>query len=162
MTETPTAPVSGNRIHYFDTASLLDLNEFGLIDSLRMVDVVVVEEVLGEIHNSVLVDKLKTITSDRGPRRRAHVPGVGNLDHGEIAAIRAMFADERECVYVSNDGKSVEFIRSRSAEGIYTSDFVIWLHSRGYITDDDVKRILNNDSRHPTRECRRRLTNRLE
>lgn len=161
MAETPT-PVSGNRIRYFDTSSLLDLDEFGLIDSLRMVDVVVVEEVLGEIRNALLLDKLKLITDDRGPRRRAHVPGVGKLDYGEVAAIGAMFADERECVYVSNDGASVEFVRSLSAAGMSTSDFVIWLHSFGYITDDDVIRILHNGSRHPTKECRKHLTSLLE
>ena len=161
MAETPT-PVSGNRIHYFDTASLLDLDEFGLTDSLRMVDVVVVEEVLDEIHNAALVDNLNLITDDRGPSRRTDVPGVGKLDYGEAATICAMFADERECVYVSNDGTSVEFVRSRSAAGMYTSDFVLCLHSSGYVSDDDIRRILNNKSRHPTRKCRKHLTSRLE
>ena len=163
MAET-TAPVSGgSRLRcYFDTASLLDLDEFRLIGSLRVVNAVIVEEVLDEIHNLSLVGKLKLLTEDRGSSMRAHVPKMGGLHRGEAATIRAMLADERECVYVSNDGASVGFVRRNSAAGMTTSDFVIWLHEHGHIADSDVRRILDNAARHPTRECRERLRSRLE
>ena len=150
--------VSGNQAHYFDTSTLLDLDEFDLIKSLCNIDAVIVEEVLDEIHNKTLKDKLKMLTDDRGPRKRAYVPGADRLDDGEVAVIRAMLADERECVYISNDRMSVEFVRSLSAEGMDTSDFVIRLHSFGYVTDDDIRRILDSDSRRPNRTCRKRLT----
>lgn len=151
-------PVSGNPVHYLDTSTLLDLTEFGLIESLCKVDTVIVGEILDEIHNTTLVDKLKLITDDRGPRKRAHVPEVDILDDGEVAVIRAMLADERECVYVSNDGTSLDFVRRLPAKCMDTSDFVILLHSFGYVTDDDIRRILDSDSRHPNKTCRKRFT----
>ena len=64
-------------------------------------------------------------------------------------------------VYVSNDAESLEFVDRAPGDlcddAMDTSGFVIRAHERGHVSDDDIRRILSDDSRRPNRTCRERL-----
>ena len=149
--------------YYFDTSSLLDLEAYGLTKRLSKVNAVIVPEILDEILDRNLKRRLKKIAVDRGPQKRpAFVPGLDSLGKGERAIIRSMACDhnKRRRVYVSKDAESLEFVDVASGdisdEIMDTSGFVIRMHERGHVSDDDIRLILS-DSRRPNRACRERL-----
>ena len=150
--------------YYFDTSSLLDLESYGLINRLSKVRAVIVPEVLNEILDRNLGRRLKNIAVDRGPQKRAvFVPGLYSLGKGERAIIRSMASESNmgRRVYVSKDAESLEFVDRAPGdlcdEAMDTSGFVIRVYERGHVSDDDIRRILSNDSRRPNRTCRERL-----
>lgn len=151
-------------LYYFDTSSLLDLEEYGLTKRLSKVRSIIVPEVLDEILDRNLRRRLERIATDRGPQKRAaFVPGLDSLDKGERAIIRSMACDRGigRRVYVSKDAESLEFVGMSSGdisdESIDTSEFIIRLHEYGHVSVDDIRRILSNDSRRPNKKCRERL-----
>ena len=149
---------------YFDTSSLLDLEEYGLTKRLSKVRSTIVQEVLDEILDRNLRRRLKRIVPNRGPQKRAaFMPGLDSLGKGERAAIRSMVCDRGKGrrVYVSKDAESLEFVGMSlgdiNSEGIDTSEFIIRLHEYGHVSVDDIRRILSNDLRPPNKKCRERL-----
>lgn len=67
----------------------------------------------------------------------------------------------RRRVYVSKDAEPLEFVDMASGdisgERMDTSGFVIRMHERGHVNDDDIRHILSSDSRRPNRVCEERL-----
>lgn len=152
--------------YYIDTSSILDLDAYGLIKRLRKVKIVIVPEVFKEIKDRGLKRRLKKITVDLGPQKRAaFVPGLDALDYGESAIIKAMACDrslrQRYRVYVSNDSESLEFSSAGPNkicdDAMDTSRFIRSLYSMGAVSIADIHSILSCSRRPPNKKCKEHL-----
>lgn len=151
--------------YYIDTASVFDLDAYGLIKRLRKVKIVIVQEVLNEIKDRNLKRRLVRIATDRGPEKRgAFIPMVNSLDYGERAVITAMVCDHplrRRRIYVSNDTAALKFVggvpNNICEDKMDTSDFVISLYKEGIVDLNDIRNMVSCNSRPPNKHCRKRL-----
>lgn len=156
-------------VYYFDTCSLLDLEMYGIAKRLRKLgDVVIVPEVIGEIKDRNFSRRLARAGYNSGPaRRNVLVPGLDTLDRGERAVIQSMAADQggHRRVYVSNDNKSRVFVADAGnicEDVLDTSGIILHMYRCGFIEDDDIRRILSDDTeRKPNTVCREKLNEEL-